>query len=126
MFWLVLCLPFVSGWDLLFLQLIEWLSRGAKKVTWEPVVAIFIGLLAPALMGSQGLMTMIAQAEQLQLILYQTTLISKRTPSYSPSAIMIPILFGMHKKWREFGQMYDHQYKLVTCRIPIMIICVVK
>ncbi|MEC8757416.1 MAG: DUF2723 domain-containing protein, partial [Bacteroidota bacterium] len=36
------------------LQLIEWLSRGAKKVTWEPVLAIFIGLLAPALMGSQG------------------------------------------------------------------------
>ena len=36
------------------LQLIEWMSRGAKKVTWEPVLAIFIGLLAPALMGSQG------------------------------------------------------------------------
>ena len=36
------------------LQLIEWLSRGAKKVTWEPMLAIFIGLLAPALMGSQG------------------------------------------------------------------------
>ena len=36
------------------LQLIEWLSRGAKKVTWQPVLAIFIGLLAPALMGSQG------------------------------------------------------------------------
>ncbi|HCE86070.1 MAG TPA: hypothetical protein DEO99_07925, partial [Bacteroidetes bacterium] len=36
------------------LQLIEWLSRGAKKVTWQPVLAIFIGLIAPALMGSQG------------------------------------------------------------------------
>ena len=36
------------------LQLIDWLSKGSKNVKWAPPVAIFIGLLAPLLMGSQG------------------------------------------------------------------------
>ena len=53
-FWWVLFFAFCIWMGLAVLQLIEWLSRGAKKVTWEPVLAIFIGLLAPALMGSQG------------------------------------------------------------------------
>ena len=36
------------------LQLIDWLSKGSKNVKWASPVAIFIGLLAPLLMGSQG------------------------------------------------------------------------
>ena len=84
------------------LQLIEWLSRGAKKVTWQPVVAIFIGLLAPALMGSQGFDDHDrSDDEQLQLTLRRIILNHLKKMLSSSSAIMIPILCGMLKRSRE-------------------------